>query len=49
MTELDHWHPVLQSQALTQQPVAIQLCGQEFVLFRTQTGEIGALDRKSVV
>ncbi|MEO1126269.1 MAG: Rieske 2Fe-2S domain-containing protein [Cyanobacteria bacterium J06639_16] len=43
MTELDHWHPVLQSQALTQQPVAIQLCGQEFVLFRTQTGEIGAL------
>ncbi|MBT9315802.1 Rieske 2Fe-2S domain-containing protein [Leptothoe spongobia] len=43
MNELNHWHPVLKSAALRQKPIGIELCGQEIVLFRTQSGKVGAL------
>lgn len=44
MNELNHWQPVQLSKDVKQRPVTIKLCGQEIALFRTQNGEIGALE-----
>jgi phenylpropionate dioxygenase-like ring-hydroxylating dioxygenase large terminal subunit len=41
---LRHWHPLLQSRSLGQQPVRRRLAGQELVLFRTGTGVAAALE-----
>lgn len=43
MNELNHWHPVLPTNKLKRKPVAVKLCGQELVLFRSADGHIGAL------
>jgi phenylpropionate dioxygenase-like ring-hydroxylating dioxygenase large terminal subunit len=44
MASLDHWHPVLLSRDLKKQPVGVRLLGQEIVLFRTRSGQVGALE-----
>jgi phenylpropionate dioxygenase-like ring-hydroxylating dioxygenase large terminal subunit len=44
MAMIDHWHPVLLERQVGKNPVGIQLCGQSVVLFRTQSGQIGALN-----
>lgn len=44
MTSLDHWHPVLLSEQLRHQPVAVRLNGRDLVLFRTQGGQLGAFE-----
>ena len=41
---LNHWHPVLASRELRRKPVPVRLCGRQFVLFRTESGTVGALD-----
>ncbi len=41
MGVLDHWHPVLASRKLRRRPIPIMLCGQQLVLFRTQSGAAG--------
>lgn len=43
MATLDHWHPVLLSSELRSKPVAVELAGEQLVLFRTETGKLGAL------
>jgi phenylpropionate dioxygenase-like ring-hydroxylating dioxygenase large terminal subunit len=43
MTELDHWHPLVLSGALGQEPVAVRLAGHEIVLFRGVDGAPAAL------
>lgn len=43
MQELYHWHPVLQSTALSRTPISVTLCGQDIVLFRSANGVLGAL------
>jgi len=40
---LDHWHPVLLSRSLGNRPVGLQVAGEQFALFRTSSGEVGAL------
>jgi phenylpropionate dioxygenase-like ring-hydroxylating dioxygenase large terminal subunit len=42
--ELNHWHPVLSSRQLRRKPVAVRLHATDIVLFRTASGQIGALD-----
>jgi phenylpropionate dioxygenase-like ring-hydroxylating dioxygenase large terminal subunit len=42
--EFDHWHPILDSGKLKRSPVAVRLHGTEIALFRTKTGQIGALE-----
>ena len=42
--ELNHWHPILPSHQLLREPVAVRLHGADIVLFRTTSGQIGALD-----
>lgn len=44
MAAIDHWHPVLSSKALREQPVAVRLAGHNIVLFRGEDGKIGALE-----
>ena len=44
MTALDHWHPLLASKRLRDDPVGVRLHGKDIVLFRTGRGQIGALD-----
>jgi phenylpropionate dioxygenase-like ring-hydroxylating dioxygenase large terminal subunit len=44
MGVLDHWHPVLPANRLRRRPVAVRLHGTDLVLFRTASGEIGALE-----
>lgn len=44
MGMLDHWHPILQSKDLRDKPVGVKLAGVEVALFRTKTGQIGALN-----
>src|SRR5829696_3087753 len=44
MAILDHWHPILPSRQLKNQPVAVRLAGHDLVLFRTADGEVGALE-----
>jgi vanillate O-demethylase monooxygenase subunit len=52
MAEFDHWHPVLDARRLGEKPVAVQLHGQELVLFRGRGPEgqpaIGAFDDRCV-
>lgn len=43
-TCLDHWHPVLLSKDLGNKPVGVRLCGQDIVVFRTESGGLGALE-----
>ncbi|AKT43096.1 Rieske 2Fe-2S domain-containing protein [Chondromyces crocatus] len=44
MGEIDHWHPVLRSDALRTRPVGVRLAGHEIVLFRAEDGALGALE-----
>jgi phenylpropionate dioxygenase-like ring-hydroxylating dioxygenase large terminal subunit len=44
MGVFDHWHPVLGSTKLRDQPVGVRLHGKNIVLFRGAAGEIGALE-----
>lgn len=44
MGMLDHWHPMLPSKSLTKKPVGVRLAGKEIALFRTKSGQVGALD-----
>jgi vanillate O-demethylase monooxygenase subunit len=48
VSELDHWHPVLEARALGRRPVAIKLCGREVVAFRAGDGTLGALEDRCV-
>src|SRR6185369_15236278 len=43
MAELDHWHPVLDSEELRDAPVPALVAGREIVVFRTREGGLGAL------
>lgn len=40
---LRHWHPLLASHELGKRPVRRQLCGEPLVLFRTASGQAGAV------
>jgi len=42
MGELNHYHPVLFSHELGAKPARVKLCGEEFVIFRTGDGRLGA-------
>jgi nitrite reductase/ring-hydroxylating ferredoxin subunit len=42
--EIIHWHPVLPSNRLGRRPAAVGLHGNDIALFRTASGQIGALD-----
>lgn len=44
MGVFDHWHPLLPARPLRQRPVAVHLHGAELVLFRTSSGQVGALN-----
>jgi len=44
MAEIDHWHPLISGRELRRKPVAVRLLGHDLVLFRTDTGEVGALE-----
>ncbi len=44
MATRDHWHPVLKSTELRDEPVGIRLCGEELVLFRGPGGRVTALE-----
>ena len=39
------WHPVAYTQELTDLPLAIKILGEELVIFRDGSGEIGLLER----
>jgi vanillate O-demethylase monooxygenase subunit len=41
--ELDHWHPVILSSELGAEPRAVVLHGRPIVLFRSRSGDVGAL------
>jgi len=44
MGMFDHWQPMVPAKELRHQPVAVKLAGADVVLFRTASGQIGALD-----
>lgn len=44
MPELDHWHPVLLSREVREEPVPVRLAGAELVLFRDADGRVAALE-----
>lgn len=44
MGVFDHWHPILPGKELRRQPVSARLHGTDIVLFRTTSGQIGALE-----
>jgi phenylpropionate dioxygenase-like ring-hydroxylating dioxygenase large terminal subunit len=44
MGMLDHWHPMLPSRSLRKKPVGVRLAGRDIALFRTRSGQVGALD-----
>src|SRR5262245_42352515 len=44
MAILDHWHPVLRSKQLRAKPVGVRIAGKGIALFRTKSGNVGALD-----
>jgi phenylpropionate dioxygenase-like ring-hydroxylating dioxygenase large terminal subunit len=44
MPMLDHWHPVLSGARLRDRPIGVRLAGTEIVLFRGESGQIGALE-----
>lgn len=46
MVPLDHWHPVLEDGRLRTTPLAVRVCGEEIVLFRTASGRAGALQHE---
>src|SRR5204862_2415412 len=44
MSLLKHWHPVLLSSDLQKKPVGVRVGGQNIVLWRTPSGQLGALE-----
>src|SRR3954469_1154862 len=44
MGMLDHWQPMLASRNLRDKPVGTRLAGKDIALFRTASGQVGALD-----
>lgn len=42
--ELAHWHAVLTADELGDTPRRVRLCGRDIAVFRTASGQIGALD-----
>jgi phenylpropionate dioxygenase-like ring-hydroxylating dioxygenase large terminal subunit len=42
--EFNHWHPILSASQLRRDPIAVRLHGTDIVLFRTASGQIGALE-----
>ncbi len=44
MGSLDHWQPVCTARALRRMPRRVEIDGQGLVLFRTESGAVGALD-----
>jgi vanillate O-demethylase monooxygenase subunit len=44
MGAIDHWNPVALSRELGKKPLAVKVDGREIVLFRTESGQAGALD-----
>jgi phenylpropionate dioxygenase-like ring-hydroxylating dioxygenase large terminal subunit len=40
----NHWHPILSAKELGRSPAAVRLHGTDIVLFRTASGDIGALE-----
>lgn len=44
MSLLKHWHPVLLSSDLRKKPVGVRVGGQNIVLWRTPSGQLGALE-----
>lgn len=44
MAICDHWHPVVLSKNLTTKPIGVKIDGQEIVVFRTESGQLGALE-----
>ena len=44
MSIFDHWHPMVPSRSLRRQPVGVRLAGKDIALFRTKSGQVGALD-----
>jgi phenylpropionate dioxygenase-like ring-hydroxylating dioxygenase large terminal subunit len=43
MAAVDHWHPVLASQALRDKPISVKVWDTEIVLFRPSPGTVAAL------
>ncbi len=41
---LQHWHPLCAVRSVRSGPVAVQIAGQDVVVFRTKTGAIGVLN-----
>lgn len=49
MSRLRYWHPVLAARDLPRgRPVAVRAAGRDIVLFRTATGQLGALEDRCV-
>ncbi len=44
MATLNHWHPVLLARDLGKAPVGVRVAGQNLVVWRTPSGQLGALD-----
>ena len=44
MGVLDHWHPIVAAKHLRRRPIAVRLHGADIALFRTASGQIGALE-----
>jgi phenylpropionate dioxygenase-like ring-hydroxylating dioxygenase large terminal subunit len=44
MGVFDHWQPMLPSRRLRRKPVGVRLVGKDIALFRTKSGQVGALD-----
>jgi phenylpropionate dioxygenase-like ring-hydroxylating dioxygenase large terminal subunit len=44
MSALDHWHPMMPSSQLRNRPIGVRLEGRDIALFRTESGQVGALD-----
>jgi phenylpropionate dioxygenase-like ring-hydroxylating dioxygenase large terminal subunit len=42
--EFSHWHPVLASRELGEHPVGVRLLDRQVVVFRTESGRVGALE-----
>lgn len=43
MSVFDHWHPVALSRDLGTKPLGVRLHGEQIALFRTQSGDVGAI------
>lgn len=43
MAIIDHWHPVLPANMLKSKPVGVEVAGELIVIFRTESGQLGAL------